>query len=429
MNRPVELNRRALWRVLLPVGLGTALSLMGDATLYAVLPTHTEAAGVTLASVGLLLSANRWIRLALNGPAGWLYDRWPRRGFFTAALGLGVLATALCAFTQGFWPLLAARLLWGLAWSGIWVGGTTIILDVAAPRDRGRWIGLYQFAFYFGSSLGFLSGGLMTDSLGYHDALKVAAGVMLVGALVTLLILPETRGWRAALAADEVRVTTAETHAASPVPRASLISATALYTVNRFVSAGILSTTLGLLIQQRWGEARFPGGGLIGIATLTGGLLSLSTLMAMLAAPVAGHWSDRLGNRWRVAARGLVVGGLGLGVLLLVSASADGASAPVLILLGVVLTALSGGSNQSIATTVLGDLTSTQQRGRAIGGMHTFGDLGSALAPMLAYALLPFVGLPGLYALCVLIVLTMTVDAAHLARRHALAPEVVHEAR
>ncbi len=41
MNRPVALNRRALW----------------DATLYAVLPMHPEAAGVTLAGVGLLLSA------------------------------------------------------------------------------------------------------------------------------------------------------------------------------------------------------------------------------------------------------------------------------------------------------------------------------------------------------------------------------------
>ncbi len=30
------------WRVLLPVAAGTCLSLFGDATLYAVLPTHTE---------------------------------------------------------------------------------------------------------------------------------------------------------------------------------------------------------------------------------------------------------------------------------------------------------------------------------------------------------------------------------------------------
>jgi len=50
------------------LGLGTAVSLLGDATLYAVLP-HPEIAsqvGVSLAMVGLLLSANRAARLVLN---------------------------------------------------------------------------------------------------------------------------------------------------------------------------------------------------------------------------------------------------------------------------------------------------------------------------------------------------------------------------
>ncbi len=32
--------------------------------------------------------------------------------------------------------------------------------------------------------------------------------------------------------------------------------------------------------------------------------------------------------------------------------------------------------------------------------MHTAGDLGSAIGPPIAYALLPLVGLPGLYLFC-----------------------------
>ncbi|MBL8055105.1 MAG: MFS transporter, partial [Anaerolineales bacterium] len=154
--------RRVIWRVLAPIGLGTALSLLGDTAMYAVLPTHTAALGVTVASVGVLLSANRWIRLALNNVAGSAYDRWPRRRLFVPALLLGALSTALYAFTQGFWPLLIGRLLWGAAWSGIWVGGNTIILDVATDRERGRWAGLYQLSFYLGGALGFPIGGLLT---------------------------------------------------------------------------------------------------------------------------------------------------------------------------------------------------------------------------------------------------------------------------
>ncbi|MBI3762216.1 MAG: MFS transporter [Chloroflexi bacterium] len=400
------------WRVLLPIGLGTALSLMGDTAMYAVLPTHTAVAGVSLASVGILLSANRWIRLLLNGPAGLAYDRWPRRRLFVAAMFVGAISTALYAFTQGFWPLLVGRLLWGLAWSGIWVGGNTIILDVTTESDRGHWTGLYQLSFYLGSAVGFATSGLLTDRLGYHGALSVATGVTFLGALIAFFFLPETRGVKK----DEGRRMKDDT-AFVPTPsgfggggaarRDSRNSATLLYSVNRFVGAGVISATLGLLIQQRWGEVRLGGGSPIGVATLSGVMLGSSTLISMIAAPVAGHWSDRAG-RWRVAAGGLALGILGLGLLALGN--------PAVILLGVPLTAIAGGSNQSLATASLGDHSMEEQRGLSLGWMHTFGDLTSAIAPPLVYGVLPLIGLPGIYLATAGLTAAMLLWAVRLAQ-------------
>jgi predicted MFS family arabinose efflux permease len=86
---------------------------MGDATLYTVLPTHTAEAGIALSSVGIILGINRAVRLFLNGPAGLVYDRWPRRRLFVPALFIGALSTAVYADTGGFWPILVGRLLWG----------------------------------------------------------------------------------------------------------------------------------------------------------------------------------------------------------------------------------------------------------------------------------------------------------------------------
>lgn len=59
-------------RVLALLGLGTAISLLGDSTLYIVLPRPQIAAeaGITLAAVGLLLGTNRLVRLAFNGLTG-----------------------------------------------------------------------------------------------------------------------------------------------------------------------------------------------------------------------------------------------------------------------------------------------------------------------------------------------------------------------
>ena len=175
-------------RVLFPLGLGTALSLTGDSALYTVLPTHTEEVGISLAAVGVILGVNRTVRLFLNGPAGMAYNRWPRRRLFVPALFIGALSTALYAATHGFWPLFIGRLLWGLSWSGIWVGGATMILDVARVEERGRWMGLYQTWFFLGTMLGSFGGGLLTDWVGYRPAMGVAAGLTALGGLVALLV-------------------------------------------------------------------------------------------------------------------------------------------------------------------------------------------------------------------------------------------------
>ena len=183
-------------RALLAVSVGTCLSLMGDASLYAVLPTHAADAGISLASVGALLSANRFIRLLLNGPGGVVYDRGRRRRLFVSAMFIGAFSTALYGLTRGFWPLMLGRLLWGLAWVGIWIGGNTIVLDVARDENRGRWVGLYHISFFLGSAGGSLLGGFLTDRLGYHTAMSVGAAVTFLGALVAWAFLPETRGFR-----------------------------------------------------------------------------------------------------------------------------------------------------------------------------------------------------------------------------------------
>jgi MFS family permease len=370
-------------RVLFPLGLGTALSLMGDATLYTVLPTHTADAGIALGGVGIILGVNRAVRLFLNGPAGLAYDRWPRRRLFVPALFIGSLSTAVYAATRGFWPLLVGRLLWGLSWSGIWVGGATVILDVTTTQDRGRWMGLYQTWFFLGAAMGAFAGGLLTDWLGYGATMWLGAAVTALGGLVALILLPETRSIQPDLgnpSTEQIR----------PRLRANrdLGVAASLQGINRFVTAGVLTATMGLLVQDRLRSASL----ILGVATLTGALMAGRTLLSTVAAPLAGAASDRLGSRWRVAAWGLAIGIASMALLAW--------GAPAAILIGISLGAVTGGSVQALVTALTGDLVSQAQRGRAIGLLHTAGDLGSAIGPPAAYALMPWIGLRGVYLLC-----------------------------
>jgi len=370
-------------RVLFPLGLGTALSLMGDGTLYTVLPTHTAEAGIALSSVGIVLSVNRAVRLFLNSPAGLAYDRWPRRRLFVPALFVGALSTAVYAATRGFWPMLVGRLLWGLAWSGIWVGGATVILDVTTSQDRGRWIGLYQTWFFLGAALSAFAGGMLTDWLGYGTTMWLGAAVTALGGLIALILLPETRSIRPDLDHPPIE-------AVRPWLRANwgLWIAASLQGINRFVGAGVLAATMGLLVQDRLGSASLT----LGVATLTGTLNAARIVLSMVAAPLAGATSDWLGSRWGVTTWGLAIG--------IISMTLVAWDAPTAILTGIALGAVTGGSVQALVTALTGDLVSQAQRGRAIGLLHTAGDLGSAIGPLAAYALIPWIGLRGVYLLC-----------------------------
>jgi len=370
-------------QILFSLGLGTAVSLMGDATLYAVLPTHTAQAGISLGAVGILLGVNRAVRVFLNGPVGLLYDRLPRRRLLVPALFLGALSTAIYAATRGFWPLLVGRALWGLAWSGIWVGGATVIMDVTTASNRGRWTGVYQMWFFAGAGLGAFAGGLLTDSVGYATTMWISAALTALAALPALFFLPETRGVREGDPAP-----CDETVRAATRLKGSLWVAVTLQGINRFAVAGVVSATLGLLVERRFPAAQLG----LGVATLTGALIAGRTLFSMATPPLVGWLSDRIGDRWKVSAGGLALGAASM--VLLTQASL------LALLTGALVGAASSSSIQAMATTLTGDLARRGQRGRAIGLLHTSGDVGSALGPPAAYALLPLAGLQGVYLLC-----------------------------
>lgn len=374
-------------RALAVVSIATCLSLLGDTAMYTVLPTHTNVAGVTLASVGILLSANRFIRLFLNGPIGILTDRWPRRRIFVPAVFLGAISTAIYALSSSFLPLFSGRLLWGVAWAGLWISGNAIVLDISPGQRRGRNVGIYYLAFSLGAAAGSILGGVLTDWLGYHRAMGVAAGLTLVGAIVALLFLPETSGAAQARPAEAA----IERQAPAATDWKQLISAFGLLGVNRFVMAGILIATFGLYLAQLLGETVVIANRTFGITTITGLGLGMSTLLSMVSAPAAGGLSDRIGRRWRVVSGSLAAGSSGFGLLAL--------GAPLSVLIGLPLVSISSGGNQGLATTLVGDLSPRQRQGGRLGLLYTVGDFASAIGPPLAYALIPLVGLSSLYLL------------------------------
>ncbi|NCF66578.1 MAG: MFS transporter [Chloroflexi bacterium] len=390
MSLKSKISPTSPWRIILPTGIGTAFSLVGDSALYTVLPTHTAVAGVALVSVGVLLSANRFIRLLANPVAGWVSDRRAKRTVFVLSLFLGAFSTAVYGLTTGFWPLLIGRLLWGIAWSGIWVAGNGLILESAPVADRGHWVGRYHLFFFLGAALGAYLGGYLSDRFGFNQAMQVATLLGLAGALIAWLLLPSSRQ-PVIIEEDPPEEDQQQT---SPDQRrktrwGELLSASAVTGVNRLVVAGILTSTFALFLKAMLGDSIEIGDRLVGVSTVTGLLVGTRILLGMLFTPLLGSLSDRAANRWRVVAGGLLPGIAGFMLLAV--------NLPLAMLLGLPLTAITGSSNQVLSTALIGDLGQRQRHGRYLGLLYTIGDLGSAIGPPLAFALLPIWGISGLY--------------------------------
>jgi MFS family permease len=153
---------------LVRVSIVVALSLLGDQLLYAVLPVMHEAMGIPVTAVGLILSANRLVRLVTNSLAGYVIERFGRRWPFIGSLLLGGLTTIAYGGLSGVWVFLIARLLWGTAWSFLRIEGLSTALDVATASTRGRMMGIFQSISRLGGAIAMLVGGLLTDTIGFR---------------------------------------------------------------------------------------------------------------------------------------------------------------------------------------------------------------------------------------------------------------------
>src|SRR5207253_5286635 len=92
-------------------------SLLGDTLLYTVLPVSAASLGISRPLVGVILSLNRWVRLATNPLAARLYERFPAGTLVLVAIALSAVSTAMYALPGALAVFLLGRLLWGFCYS------------------------------------------------------------------------------------------------------------------------------------------------------------------------------------------------------------------------------------------------------------------------------------------------------------------------
>ncbi|EMA67710.1 major facilitator superfamily MFS_1 [Halorubrum aidingense JCM 13560] len=408
--------------VLLAVIASTFFVGFGGGVVFPILPNLGAVLGISAFMVGVILSANRWVRLVANAPAGALVDRYGTRKPFvyglliegiatfgyvlalvlpaaaslrwiaeslpTAAIGPVVVSAdwwmtpIAVAVAPETWFLLA-RVLWGLGSAAVFATAYTIAADLSDSGSRGTNMGVVRGGITMGFPAGLVLGGIVSSLAGNAAAFTVAAAFALAASVVAYRLVPETHvtGDRSG---ESIKPWDIDTSV--PAVTVGLVNFGLL-----FAYIGALFATLVLFLNEN--ELSLLGLDPQGTSGLfmAGTVLSASAFMLL-----GGRLSDTRESRTPVLLAFLVVSFVGFLLLARASSVLDLGLACVFIGAG------QGGTSGPMMA-LLADLTPDERMGRASGTNNVLGDIGGGLGPMVSLPLVETVGFAPIYAACAVV--------------------------
>lgn len=336
-----------------------AFAQPGDTLLYLLLPLHHDAFGVTLAEAGLLLAANRLVRIAGYGWVARFYaERGPRAACLLAAFG-SLLSTAGYGLLSGVWALLIARLFWGLSFAAMNIA--TQALATADPEGAARRSGRMRSMVAAGPFLGLVVGAVIDQWAGPRAAFLVLAAAAVLAFAFAVRLPGEGEGRPERLGRPRFRMP-------SRLDTWSFIQ-------------GMTLDGLFVIGMSVLAAAALPSYA----ALAAGAALALRYIAEIALGPAGGALAQRFGPR-RVLTILSVTTAVGLAVI--------GLGA---LWIGALLVVCLRGLIQPIPGPVVALENPGRNRVPALAALATWRDLGAGTGPMLAGALLPLVPHPALY--------------------------------
>jgi MFS family permease len=371
---------------------------VGGGVAFPTLPTLGSVLGISAATVGLILSVNRFTRLLMNTPAGQVLDTVGTRrpmvaGFLLQGLAPFGYVLGLHAGALGLAPtavFIAARVTWGVGSAFVFVGAFSTVTQVTTEANRGKWVGYMRGGQSLGFPTGLVLGGLLTDLYGYDEAFLVAGVAGLFAAVVAFAVLPD-------VSADVDAASGLRELPALVTADVRVFTVGAVNFVVRFLFAGVLLSTV--VLYTRANDISLA---VLSATGVSGVVMAVSVGCASLTTLAVGRVSDALSNRALLTLPALALLGAGFLVLGLAPTAAGTVLGVGLIGVGV------GGTNPPLLA-YLGDISPAGDLGKLGGAYNTFGDLGSTLGPLVALPVAARLPIGEAYLACVVLVVLAAV--------------------
>lgn len=347
-------------RALFPLLAITFVDILGFTILIPILPFYAEHFGATPTTVGAIYATVAFCSLVSSPFWGRLSDKVGRKGVLLAAQIAGFLGFTLLASGTALWTIFVARAVEGLGGGGLGVT-QAYVTDVTTPENRARAFGLIGATFGLGFLIGPASAGILIR-FGYQVPFWVAAALALLTIVLTLTLLPESKG----------PVAAAPTLAAIRGSLASPVLGRLILTQFAFAITFTSWVTVFALFAERvlhFGPSQ------------TAWIFIVSSIVGIIVqAGLIGRLVDRYGEG-RLAIAGFlcaIVAYAGVGFV----------TTPLVLVVFIVLWSLSGALIRPTLGALISEATPADQRGTILSINDSLNNVAFVLAPFVSTAIL-----------------------------------------
>ena len=371
-NRPLDMPAEkthtkpltgALWRVLILLGLSVFISYIDRSNLSIAAPMLKDELHLSASQLGVLLSSFFWSYASLQLFSGWLVDRLNVNWVFAGGFFLWSVATIGIGLVNGFFLLLAFRLLLGIGESVAYPSYSKIIALHCHEEHRGIANSVVSAGLALGPGFGMLAGGLLIVRFGWR------AFFMVLGLLSLSWLIPWITWMPDPKSAIHLSKTAAPSFAALLRQRSAWGTCIGMFGHN-YVNYFLLTWLPFYLVRERH-FSMYAMAKIGGAAYLIGACLSIASGWA------SDYWIGAGATPTRVR-KTIVAGGLGAGgVFLLLSAISTPSLSVALLMMGIGFQCISSSNIWAITQTLAGPYAA----GRWTGLQNFVGNLAGVVAP------------------------------------------------
>ncbi len=386
------------------IGVGHATTHSYTAALYLLLPFIARELGLSYSQIGLLLAVRQFMSTVVNLPAGIIVDTLGHRTVFMALalLGMAVPYVTIGA-TSTFWVMVVCSALMGLA-SFLWHPAAITSISEMYPTRRGYGLAVHELGANLGDTVMPLLTGVLLGYLSWRQVISVTAAA---GVLIGLIAL-----WMVTRARHEVQIAGTQAEGGYLAGLRTLLRNTNLMIlalvsgIRSFTQQGLQSFLPLYLVN----DLKVP-------AVLVGFYLAVVQVSGMIATPISGTLSDRIGPK-RVATAGMF--STSVAVAIFAAFHLGSAFVAALALVGFFTYSM----RPAIFRWAIG-VVPRQYEGTTVGALFTTQALFSTMMPLIGGIIADRVGLIAVFYLiaAALVVGNLTMLAVPDLRRPAVAVE------